>query len=498
MINRLLKAKSSLRTKIFLSMILLVLGASILIALATIYQYSEDSLQYHKDRLNRKEDQIRANINYELRKTSYEVTTENIHLIFKDKIYEIQDIHNMEIALYDLDGTILKSSKASFFEKPTGSIPDEILEALKSAPSKKYITRFQEGDKKYRSSYSYITDHYFKPLAILNMPYIEEDNFIARELRSFLFRLAQVYLFMMVIAVILSYFLSKHITKSLNTISEKIKLTRLGTSNKKIEIGSVSEGILTLVKAYNSMIDELEQSAAALAANERESAWREMAKQVAHEIKNPLTPMRLSVQSFERKFDNKDPDNSEKVKEFTMSLTQQIDTMSSIASAFSTYANMPAQKDETLNLIKITKLALDIFNEDYLIFNSNEKEIVVKMDRSQLIRVVTNLVKNAIQSVSEHPNPKVEVNVYSRNETAYIEVSDNGMGIIPENKERIFEPKFTTKSSGMGLGLAMVKSIIENYKGIINLQSEVGKGAVFKVEFPKFNNSISKLNQDEF
>ncbi len=492
MINRLLKAKSSLRTKIFLSMILLVLGASILIALATIYQYSEDSLQYHKERLDRKEDQIRASINYELRKTSYEVITENIPLIFKDKIYEIQDIHNMEISLFDLDGNILKSSNASFFERPSGSIPDEILNELKTSSSKKHIIRFQEGDKKFRSSYSYITDHYFKPLAILNLPYIEEDDFITRELRNFLFRLAQVYLFMMVIAIILSYFLSKHITKSLNTISEKIKLTRLGSSNKKIEIGNVSEEILTLVNAYNSMIDDLERSAAALAANERESAWREMAKQVAHEIKNPLTPMRLSVQSFERKFDNNDPDNPEKVKEFTMSLTQQIDTMSSIASAFSTYANMPAQKDETLNLIKITKLALDIFNEEYIIFNSDEKEIIVKLDRSQLIRVVTNLVKNAIQSVDETQNPRVEVKVYSRGQIAFIEVLDNGMGIPNDNKERIFEPKFTTKSSGMGLGLAMVKSIIENYKGKITLESEVGKGSVFKVEFPKFNQSNTK------
>jgi two-component system nitrogen regulation sensor histidine kinase NtrY len=470
-------------------MIFLVLGASILIALATIYQYSEDSLQYHKERLDRKEDQIRASINYELRKTTYEVITENIPLIFKDKIYEIQDIHNMELSLFDLEGGILTSSKVSFFEKPSGTIPDDILEELKSSSDRKHVIRFREGDNKYRSSYSYITDSYFKPLAILNLPYIEEDDFITRELRNFLFRLAQVYLFMMIIAIVLSYFLSKHITKSLNTISEKIKETRLDTTNKKIEITNVSDEISTLVNAYNSMIDELERSAAALAANERESAWREMAKQVAHEIKNPLTPMRLSVQSFERKFDNNDHNNPEKVKEFTQTLTQQIDTMSAIASAFSTYANMPAQKDETLNLIKITKLALDIFNEEYIIFNSEEKEIVVKLDRVQLIRVVTNLVKNAIQSVEDYQEPRVEVKVYSVDQTAVIEVSDNGVGIPAENKERIFEPKFTTKSSGMGLGLAMVKSIIENYKGKITLESEVGKGSTFKVEFPKFIDS---------
>ncbi|WP_339608952.1 ATP-binding protein [uncultured Planktosalinus sp.] len=483
-----LKGIRSLRTKIFLAMILLVLGATILIATATIYQYSEDALEYHKERLERKEDQIKANINYELRKTSYEVITQNIPLIFKDKIYEIQDIHNMQLSLFDLEGKMLKSSNVSFFEKPSDSIPKEILTKLKNSPSKKYTVRFKLGDKKFRSSYSYITDNYFKPLAILNLPYIEEDDFISRELKSFLIRLAQVYVFLMIIAIVLSYFLSKHITKSLNTISEKIKKTRLETVNKRIQIENVSEEISTLVNAYNDMIDELEKSAAALAATERESAWREMAKQVAHEIKNPLTPMRLTVQSFERKFNNSDPDNPKKVKEFAQTLTQQIDTMSSIASAFSTYANMPAQKDETLNLIKISKLALDIFNEDFIEFNSKEEKITVKLDRAQLIRVVTNLVKNAIHSVEEVKEPKVKVTVFTEQNKAIIEVYDNGVGIPAVNLERIFEPKFTTKSSGMGLGLAMVKSIIENYGGKITLHSEVGKGSVFRVEFPKFNN----------
>tara|TARA_R110000850_G_scaffold271031_2_gene404906 strand:+ start:302628 stop:304091 length:1464 start_codon:yes stop_codon:yes gene_type:complete len=483
------KRTTSLRTKIFLSMIFLVLGASILIATLTIYQYSEDALHYHTERLERKEDQVRASINYELRKTSFEVITENLPVIFRDKIYEIQDIHNMEVALFDLDGNLLKSSKASFYETPTDSIPDEVLQTLKTSSEKKYVMRFKEGGQRYRSSYTYITDNYFKPIAILNLPYIEEDDSIDRELKDFLIRLAEVYLIMMIVAIILAYFLSKHITRSLNAISEKIKETRLDKANKKIHIHNVSEEISTVVSAYNNMIDELELSATALAANERESAWREMAKQVAHEIKNPLTPMRLTVQSFERKFDKNDPNIQDKVNEFTTSLIQQIDTMSSIASAFSTYANMPAQKDETLNLVKIVKLALDIFNESFVEFTSDEKEIIVRLDRTQLIRVVTNLVKNAIQSVSEREEPKVEVKVYSEEGLAVIEVVDNGLGIPEENKLRVFEPKFTTKSSGMGLGLAMVKNIIENYNGNISLESELHKGSVFRVVFPKFNPS---------
>lgn len=479
-----IKGKFSLRTRIFFSMIFLVLGASILIAAVTIYQYREEAVNYHRERLERKEDAIRASINYELRQTSFEVITKNIPLIFRDKIYEIQDIHNLEVILFDLEGTLLKSSKASFFEEPSNKIPEHVLEGLKYSINKKYLERFKENNQNYLSSYSYITDNYFKPIAILNLPYIEDDDFITRELTDFLMKLGEVYLFMILIAIILSYFLSKHITKSLNAISEKIKNTRLDKANKKIDIQNASEEIETVVTAYNNMIDELENSAAALAANERESAWREMAKQVAHEIKNPLTPMRLTVQSFERKFNPEDPDIHEKIKEFSATMIQQIDTMGSIASAFSTYANMPAQKEETLNIVKITKLALDIFNEEYIQFSSEEKDITVKLDRTQLIRIITNLVKNAIQSVSEVANPFVKVVVSSKENQALITVSDNGIGISKENKSKIFEPKFTTKSSGMGLGLAMVKNIVETYDGSITFTSQEGKGTTFTVTFP--------------
>lgn len=481
------KGKISLRIRIFLSMILLILIASILIATVSIFQYRNEAVQYHQERLQTKENAIRASINYELKKTSYEVTTENIPLIFRDKVYEIQDIHNLSILLFDLDGNLLKSSKAAFYETPTDSIPKEILTQLKNSMEKRHVEHLKQDTLRYISSYSYITDNYFKPLAILNLPYIEEDDFISQELKSFLMRLAEVYLVMLLIAIVLAYYLSTYITKSLNSISEKIKETRFDQTNKKIEIQDVSTEISTLVNAYNDMIDQLEDSAAALAANERESAWREMAKQVAHEIKNPLTPMRLTVQSFERKFDKNDLDIDKKIKEFSSSLIQQIDTMSSIASAFSTYAKMPAQKDDTLNIVKITKLALDIFNEEYIRFQTEEKEIQVVLDRTQWIRVITNLIKNAVQSVENVENPNVTVSISSDEKNAIITISDNGVGIPEENRLKVFEPKFTTKTSGMGLGLAMVKSIVENYNGQIAFTSEIKKGTVFTVIFPKFN-----------
>ena len=233
------------------------------------------------------------------------------------------------------------------------------------------------------------------------------------------------------------------------------------------------------------MIDELEQSAAKLARSEREQAWREMAKQVAHEIKNPLTPMRLSVQSFERQFDPGDPNVRTKVAEYSKTLIQQIDTMSNIASAFSNFAEMPAQQNETLDVVKIVKLALDIFNEDYIHFIADEEVIIAKLDRTQLIRVVTNLVKNAIQAVPDVEAPRILVSVVSEGSFVKIAVADNGIGISDEYKDKVFEPKFTTKSSGMGLGLGMVKNIVETYHGSISLQSVEGKGTTFTVAIPK-------------
>ncbi|WP_347373718.1 ATP-binding protein [Aequorivita sp. Q41] len=478
--------KKSLRTRIFLSMLLLVLGASVLIAIVTVFQYKNEAQDYHRDRLLRKEAAIRENINYILKTTTYPVETDQIPLIFKDKIYEIKDIHGLEIYLYDLQGNLLKSSKPSFF-KVTASpkMPNHELEALQNSPIKSYIKEFEEDGQKYQSSYTYITDNYFKPLAILNLPYIEDDGFITKQLTDYLYRLSVAYFFMLIVAIIMAYFLSKYITRSLKEISEKLSETRFDTRNQKIHISDTPQEISTLVNAYNGMIDELENSAAQLAASERETAWREMAKQVAHEIKNPLTPMRLTVQSFQRKFDCNEPDIDKKMAEYTNTLLQQIDTLSSISSAFSTYAKMPAQQDETLNVVKISKLALDIFNEDYIYFFSEEKEVRARFDRTQLIRVVTNLVKNSIQSVAQkNPlEPRIEVAVKTEETYVIIMVTDNGIGVPEENKACIFEPQFTTKTSGMGLGLGMVKNIIETYGGSITLNSSEEK-TTFKVSFP--------------
>lgn len=480
--------KLSLRIRIFLSMILLVLLASILIAAITIYQYKEQTSEYNKGRLDRKEASVKAAINFWLNSSqnSYPIVTEKLAAIFKDKIYEISDIENLEINIYDLDGKLVKSSHSGFVKSDAPiNLPDTVLTKIANNFKHHYVETKIIKRNTFQSSYSYITDNKFKPIGILNLQYVQDNSVQDRDLVEFLYRLLMVYILMFAVAILLAYFISSYITRSIKAVTDKIQRTRLDERNEKIILKDASSEIFTLVNAYNEMIDELEESAVKLAKGEREQAWREMAKQVAHEIKNPLTPMRLTVQSFQRKFNENDPNINDKVNEFSKTLIQQIDTMSSIASAFSTFAKMPVQKSEELNVVEVVKHALDIFTEDYISYFPKQKVIIAKLDKAQLIRIITNLIKNAVHALDETENKQIEVSVEEDNGSVIIKVVDNGKGISNEDKIRVFEPKFTTKSSGMGLGLPMVKNIVETYGGKITFTSQINKGTVFKIVLPK-------------
>ncbi|MCT4700142.1 sensor histidine kinase [Tenacibaculum haliotis] len=469
-------------------MILLVLLASILIISVTIFQYGEQTDDYNTLRFNRKESATKQDIEIELkRKTTYAVTTNNLAKIFQDRIYDIAYVHKLTISMYDMEGLLLKSSIPYNFDKKEGkNLASEIIVELANNSNHKVIKDKDEKGITYQSSYTYINDTRFKRIGILKLQIAQDNEEQKHELREFISRLLLVYLLMFIIAISLAYFLSSYITRSIQTISEKIKETRLNQRNEKITLNSASSEINSLIDSYNNMIDQLEESAVKLARSEREQAWREMAKQVAHEIKNPLTPMRLSVQSFDRRFNPEDPKIKEKMSEYSETLIQQIDVMSSIASAFSDFAKMPTQRREKLDVVDVVKHSLDIFSEDYIHYIPQESELFANLDKTQLIRILTNLIKNATQAIKKsEPNPKIEVKVTSDGNNVKITVSDNGKGITDENKELIFEPKFTTKTSGMGLGLAMIKNIIEAYDGSISFTSKEDIGTVFTVILPK-------------
>ena len=468
-------------------MILLVLLASVLILVVTIYQYDEQTKDYNKLRFERKEATTKQTIELELKnKTTYLVNTKNLSKIFQERIYEISSINKMNISIYDLRGNLLKSSIASAFEKiDEKPISKNVLKELAQNSNHKILKTREENGVGYQSSFSFIHDPKFKRIGVLELQFTQDNSEIEKELREFMLRLGLVYVLMFLIAISIAYFLSSYITRSIKAISDKMEQTRLNKRNEKIILNTASSEIKILVEAYNNMIDELGESAAKLARSEREQAWREMAKQVAHEIKNPLTPMRLTVQSFERRFNPQDEKAKEKLTEYSQTLIQQIDVMSSIASAFSDFAKMPTQKKEQIEIISVVKFALDIFTEEYIKYLPEEKELHANLDKTQLIRIITNLVKNAIQATDKEENPLIEVKVLTEDNNLKITVSDNGKGIVENVKDLIFEPKFTTKSSGMGLGLGIIKNIIEAYDGSISFVSKEGKGTIFTVILPK-------------
>jgi signal transduction histidine kinase len=466
-------------------MIALVILAASLLVIVTSYHYKNEAEKLHQDKLERKENAIRSHIEYIKRTTTYPVKTDKLPLIFKDKIYEIQDIHQTTVNIYDLKGNLLKSSKASFYKDSTETkIKDEILDSIANSSSKKYVKNFTENNQNYKSSYSYLLDNYFKPIGILNLAYVEDDEFLQRELGEFLNLLYTVNFIILIAAVLLALFLSKYIIKSLRQISQKIKSTSFDKPNPKISLKKAGSELRPLITAYNEMIDELEVSAQKLAQTEREEAWQLMARQVAHEIKNPLTPMRLSVQSFQHQFRNKNISKAE-VDEFANTMIHQIDTLSTIATAFSDFAKMPANENQIIEINEVLKLSLDIFKGENISFNPSSNPIFVQIDKTQLIRIMTNLIKNAMQATEDIYDAEIKIEVKETTNNAIIKVSDNGVGISQDIINRIFEPQFTTKNAGMGLGLSMVKKIINTHKGKIEVESKLNTFTTFIITLPK-------------
>ena len=475
------KGQISIRFRIFIAMTSLVVIAFGGIAVLTIPQYKEQSNKYHEQRLERKKSQLQRSISYVFQETPFGLNKAEIDSIFKEKIFQIADVQNVNFSIYSLDGNLLNST---IIDSVKNKISDSILKKLNQSKKLSIIQKTTIGKIQYRSSYSLVLDTFSNPIWILNLPYYDDDTLNTYELESFIIIFGEVYFLILIIAIIFSYLISVYITKSLSEIGKKIKLTRLDKTNTKIQIKARSREVNILVESYNKMVGMLNESVEKLSKSNKEQAWREMAKQVAHEIKNPLTPMRLSVQSFQRNFDINDSEIDTKLDEFSKTLIQQIDTMSTIASAFSNFAEMPAQQGEKINIIETTRLALKIFKEKHITFNSEHSNIQVSIDRTQMVRIVTNLIKNAVEACDSTEDPLIQVNIKKKNKKVVIEITDNGIGISKEIKSKIFEPKFTTKTSGMGLGLGMVKNLVSSYGGSISFKSKINSGTSFLIFFP--------------
>ena len=471
----------SLRARIFLAMTVIVVATFILISLITIPQFKTQSDKYHSKRLERKEAQIQRSIAYFSNEAGDKKNIEEFDSILAEKIYEVSDVQSVKFSLYNLDGSLINSTLP---KNEINIIGKDLLSKILEQKDSKIIEITQRNDIQYRSSYSLIIDDNFNPLWILNLPYYDDDNLNSYELESFLIILGEVYFFLLILSIIISYFISQYMTKAISEIALKMKQTRLDKRNSKIKIKARSKEVNSLVDSYNNMVEMLDKNVKELSQSNKEQAWRQMAKQVAHEIKNPLTPMKLSVQSFERNFKENDKANEDKVQEFTQTIIQQIDTMSSIASAFSNFSEMPIQKGEKTNIVVAIKLALEIFKEENISFKSDEQTIIVEIDKPQIVRIITNLIKNSVQACQNVSNPEIKVHINKRKDTVEIKVKDNGHGIPDEIISNIFEPNFTTKSGGMGLGLGMVKNLVMSYNGKIDFDTKLDKGTTFTINFP--------------
>lgn len=476
----------SLRSRIFVFMIALVVVAFFLIALVTIYQYNEQAIDYHEERLERKESQLLASIDYSLDQAEIPATSQNIAKIFDQKLFEIADIQNIAVSLYSLDGHLLLCTDACENEEGhLKDIPQDVINGLKQSSENRIVTMEDGDDSVTRSSYLLLKNEQSELIGILYVPYFDDDSLNDAELREFLIRLGLAYLILLFVAITFAFFVSRFITRSLMNITQKMKETRLEKRNLKIDPIGAGQELFELVESYNNMIDELEESAVKLAASEREQAWREMAKQVAHEIKNPLTPMRLNLQSFAATFKRENPLADQQLKDFCQSMLEQIDTLNAIASAFSSFADLPEPKKEQLNVGEVVKSAIELFAEIKISLKIPDQQVYANFDRTQLIRIMTNLIKNAIQSVPKGKSPIIVVTVTETESMVQIGVKDNGLGIAVENQKKIFEPKFTTKSSGMGLGLPIVKTILDSYGGRIFFESIPSFSTTFYIEFSK-------------
>jgi nitrogen fixation/metabolism regulation signal transduction histidine kinase len=296
-----------------------------------------------------------------------------------------------------------------------------------------------------------------------------------------------VFMFLLALSIILSLVISNWLTRPLQILQESLSGLKLGSKNEKIEYVANDE-IGMIVNAYNHKIEELEVAAERLTKTERETAWREMARQIAHEIKNPLTPMKLSVQHLLRVYDPKKPEEStQRIKKVVDSIIEQIDGLTKIANEFSNFARMPLPLKEKQDLVSIIKNTIVVYDErdDYTIsLASEEDKLELLVDKAQVIQVLNNLIKNAIHALYNNESGEITISCYGESHFAIVSVSDNGTGINKEVQEKLFTPHFTTKTKGSGIGLSVVKQIIENHGGEISFESEETKGSTFTFRLP--------------
>lgn len=404
---------------------------------------------------------------------------------------KFSNVFNIDINLYDKEGNMLASSRSQVLEKGLigSKMNNDAFMEMLVKKSGRFIHKETIGELSYYSAYIPLTNDNNELLAYINLPYFTKQSALRKEIYTIIVAVVNIYFFLILLSIIVAILISNNITKPLQLIQERFKVIDLGKQNEPIEYKSHDE-IGSLIKEYNRMVSELSENAEKLAKSERESAWREMAKQIAHEIKNPLTPMKLSVQYLQKAWKDEIPDFDKRLEKFSNSLISQINNLSSIATEFSNFAKMPRAREEQVDIVaKLTDSISLLENTANVKFikNFKAKELYVLADKEQLLIVLSNLIKNAIQAIPKNRDGIIDISVNDIGNYIKVIITDNGTGIPDDLKDKLFIPNFTTKTSGMGLGLAIVKNMVENAGGEIGYKTKLNEGTSFFVTFQKYS-----------
>lgn len=407
--------------------------------------------------------------------------TQGLNVDLRDLCYT----YEVDIHVYDLRGRLIGSSSPSIFGN---CLISSLISPKPFFLEKEPMTQLEFiGDMPYLAAYAPLYNGAMLPIGYVSVPsFISLDN-MHEEVDQFMARLLPPCILLLLVAILTAYVLAHRMTAPLSGVSESLRQFRLGDHHRHIDYMGHDE-VGELVQRYNEMVDQLEESSALLARSERESAWRTMARQIAHEINNPLTPMRLRVQQLQRLHQEEDPRFERYFKETASMLVQQIDDLSRIASSFSAFAKMPEVHTSEVDIAQ--RLSAVIY-----LMRSNEENIPIRYvgadcgvmamaDSEQVSEVFTNIIKNAIQALQDTPNGDIIVLLQENEDEVCVRISDNGPGIDESVQDKVFLPNFTTKSTGTGLGLAICKNIVEGSGGRILFETSK-KGTIFLVYFKK-------------
>jgi len=490
----------NLRSQIHGTFIFITLISFFVIGIATIFFFINRYKRNNIERLSKAIQIMNIQVQTEIKKGEvfddmvkfYETHTNDD---LETMVRRVAEIHGTDINFYDLRGNLVVSSNLIIYNKGILSekMNPQAYYNLHVMNLIQYISEEQMGKLSYQSIYSPVRDAEGNAYAYLNIPSFDSQMELKREISNFFVTIINLNAFIFLIAGAVALFITNRITASFTLISNKMRAINLGKTNEEIPWHRDDE-IGGLVTEYNKMLNKLEASAAQLAKSEREGAWREMARQVAHEIKNPLTPMKLSIQYLQKAIDNNSPNVKEMTSGVAKTLVEQIDHLSKIAADFSQFANIGNPKSEVFDvhemLQSLSSLYMSTENLEFQ-WHPVPQRVILFADKTQLNRLFTNLLQNAVEACDNKENKKIVMSEELEDGYIIIKISDNGDGIPLPVQEKIFTPNFTTKTSGTGLGLAMSRNIIEQAKGELWFETKENEGSVFFVKLPLFR--VSKL-----